>query len=114
MKRFILQLALILSVLIGCIFLVLNKADGGTDPFYIRFTTPKQQNLILGTSRAAQGLQPHVFDSICNVNFYNYSFTIAHSPYGPTYLNSIKKKLNKAGTKNPFKESKRNPIKKIT
>lgn len=65
----------------------------------MRFTTPKQESLIIGTSRAAQGLQPKVFETILNKQIYNYAFTVAHSPFGPTYLNSIKKKL-KPNTKN--------------
>ncbi|MBT8279917.1 MAG: hypothetical protein KJO41_13040 [Bacteroidia bacterium] len=59
----------------------------------MRFTSTKQENLIIGTSRSAQGLRPDIFNNILKKKFYNYSFTVAHSPYGPTYLNSIKKKL---------------------
>lgn len=95
MKKFIYKLLIFslipLISLIGVCFLV----DGSTDPFYLRFTTPKQQNLILGTSRAAQGLHPKVFRDIMGVNIYNYAFTIAHSPYGKVYLESIKEKHNK-------------------
>lgn len=74
---------------------VLSFADGYMDPYYIRFTSPKQKNLIIGTSRAAQGLQPKVFNNILGQNFYNYAFTIEHSPFGPIYFESIKKKLKK-------------------
>lgn len=73
---------------------VLSLVDGYSDPFYLRFTTPKQHNLLLGTSRAAQGLVPAVFDEQLHKKFYNYSFTIGHSPYGPVYLESIKRKLD--------------------
>ena len=65
---------------------------GDTDPFYLRFTTPKQQNLILGTSRAAQGLKPEIFGNVLGKEFFNYSFTNAHTPFGPVYLSSIKRK----------------------
>jgi hypothetical protein len=76
------------------------KLDGYTDPFYLRFTTPKQTSLILGTSRAAQGVEPSVINSLLQrSDIYNYAFTIAHSPYGPTYYNSIKSKLRE-DTKN--------------
>lgn len=68
--------------------------DGKTDSFYLKFTSPRQKNLILGTSRAAQGLQPAEFNRILQKKFYNYAFTIAHSPYGPIYLKSIMSKLN--------------------
>jgi len=94
MRKFIVQIT-ILSILVLVAFaLILSRANGYTDPFYIRFTTPKQQNLILGTSRAAQGVQPEVLKNAFNRNFNNYSFTIAHSPFGATYLESIKNKLD--------------------
>ncbi len=94
MKQFLIKTTLFLAVIIASFAFMLSLADGSTDPFYIRFTTPKQDNLILGTSRSAQGLLPQVFDSALHKTFFNYSFTIAHSPYGPAYLNSIKRKLN--------------------
>jgi len=76
----------------GILFLL---ADGYSDPFYIRFTTPPQSSLILGTSRAAQGVQPQVINAVLGRHdLFNYSFTRGNSPYGPIYLNSIKKKLN--------------------
>lgn len=95
MKKFIFQS--ITFAFIFCILIVLFCffADGYTDPFYLRFTTKKQTSLIIGTSRAAQGIKPEVLNKILGRNdIYNYSFTIGHSPYGPTYLNSIKKKIN--------------------
>ncbi|GGF51603.1 hypothetical protein [Echinicola rosea] len=66
-----------------------------TDPFYLRFTSHKQKNLILGTSRAAQGLQPEIFKERLGLEIYNYSFTLSHSPYGKVYYESIVKKHNK-------------------
>jgi hypothetical protein len=75
------------------------KLDGYTDQLYLRFTTPKQTSLILGTSRAAQGIEPSVINNVLQrSDIYNYSFTIVHSPYGPTYYKSIKSKLRE-GTK---------------
>lgn len=70
-------------------------ADGYTDPFYVRFTTPAQKNLIIGTSRAAQGLQPTKFEKVLGIKIYNYSFTVLHSPFGKVYFESILKKHNK-------------------
>ncbi len=97
MKKFLVKTFVFLFI--ACLLLLLPflffKLDGYTDPFYLRFTTPRQSSLIIGTSGAAQGIQPLVLDSILKrKDIYNYAFTIAHSPYGPTYLNSIKKKLN--------------------
>jgi hypothetical protein len=92
MKKFILHLSIISILTLSVILLILSRADGWTDPFYIRFTTPKQQNMILGTSRAAQGLQTKKFEQILNQGFYNYAFTVAHSPFGKVYYESIKRK----------------------
>jgi len=66
----------------------------------MRFATPKQSSLILGTSRAAQALQPQVIDTILErKDIFNYAFTIIQSPYGPAYLRSIESKI-KVDTKN--------------
>lgn len=83
-------------------FLILSRANGNTDPFYLRFTTSKQENLILGTSRSAQGLQPKEFNKILGKKFYNFSFTVVDSPYGPIYLNAIKKKLKENSKESIF------------
>lgn len=86
----------IFSLIVMLSFLgILSMAGGYTDAFYVRFTTPRQDNLILGTSRAAQGIQPKALNGILNRNFFNYAFTVDYSPYGPVYYESIKKKLNK-------------------
>lgn len=66
--------------------------------YYERFSSPQQTAFILGSSRAAS-VDPQVLDSILVPSFphlklYNYAFTWAHSPYGPVYLTSIKKKLD--------------------
>lgn len=77
-------------------FAVLSLADGYSDPYYLKFTTPTQNHLILGSSKAAQGLQPSVFNAALGINISNYSFDISKSPFGPAYLKSIKRKLHPA------------------
>lgn len=95
MKRFIFQSILISIISLSAILIIMLRADGYTDPFYVRFTTSKQQNMILGTSRAAQGLQPKVFEQILKKDINNFAFTAEHSPFGEVYLESIKRKHNK-------------------
>jgi len=95
MKKFVVRLLIVLGLFLSVLIYILSMADGYTDAFYMRFTSPQQNNLIIGTSRAAQGLQPKVLDSILKRSIYNFAFTIAHSPYGPTYYDKIKKKLKK-------------------
>lgn len=102
MKKFITHSIVFLVLIVVGFLFIISRADGYTDPFYIRFTTPKQENLILGTSRAAQGLQPQVFKTICSVSFFNYSFSSFDSPFGETYLNSIKRKIKRGNNDGVF------------
>ena len=95
MKKFIIHLCIFAVIVFISIFLILLQADGYADPYYLRFTAPKQTSLILGTSRAAQGIQPQIINTLLNRNdLYNFSFTIGTSPYGPTFLKSVKQKLD--------------------
>ena len=70
---------------------------GGVDAFYGRFASPAAGSLVLGTSRAAQGIRPAVLAERLAGQFegplLNYAFTLTHSPYGPAYLASIRRKL---------------------
>ncbi|MGE8432293.1 hypothetical protein [Chryseobacterium joostei] len=97
MKKSILRLAVFsvlpLLVIVYAIYFLEKK----TDDYYKRFTSPQQNSFILGSSRAAM-VDPAIMDNIIhqkfpNVALYNYSFTWAHSPYGPKYLESIEKKI---------------------
>ncbi|WP_068940487.1 hypothetical protein [Chryseobacterium timonianum] len=97
MKKSLLRL-IIFSILpllvLGYAVCFLSKHS---DDFYRRFTSPQQNSFILGSSRAAL-MDPAAIDSILhskypNTAMYNYSFTWAHSPYGPKYLESIEKKI---------------------
>jgi hypothetical protein len=71
--------------------------NGTADPYYRKLTSPKQSSLIIGTSKAAEGINPKVLNErMCEIGFskiFNYSFTIHESPFGIVYLNSIKRKL---------------------
>ncbi len=78
-------------------------ADGTFDDYYLRFTGPQRQALILGTSRAAQGLRPEVMNPILQRDgkqetLFNFAFTLGQSPYGPTYLEAVRKKLDPCAT----------------
>lgn len=95
MKKFLLKIILFITPLIIFAIIIVYKADGYTDAFYNRFTTPKHQSMILGTSRAAQGIQPKYLNKKLNVKINNYSFTLLHSPFGKIYLESIKRKHSK-------------------
>ena len=85
------------AVLLGALLLGPIVLKGRVDAFYGRFTSPAAGSLILGTSRAAQGIRPAVLAVRLGGQFQgpllNYAFTLTHSPYGPAYLASIKRKL---------------------
>ncbi len=88
---------LIHITLIPIILLVLSYAfwlDGYADPFYLHFASPQQNSLILGTSRSSLAICPFIFKKNGYEDVYNYSFTIAESPWGKDYYNSICRKLD--------------------
>jgi hypothetical protein len=92
------RLALLLvAALVGALALGPVVLRGRVDAFYGRFTSPQAGSLILGTSRAAQGIRPSVLNQRLAGQYagplLNYAFTLTHSPYGPAYLRSIQRKL---------------------
>ncbi|HEX8507541.1 MAG TPA: hypothetical protein VF630_19420 [Hymenobacter sp.] len=91
------------TALVGALALGPVVLNGRVDAFYGRFTTPPAGSLVLGTSRAAQGIRPAVLAARLGGRFeeplLNYAFTLTHSPYGPAYLRSIQRKL-RPGVKN--------------
>jgi len=102
MKRFIINTTIFVTLILGSIYIVLSRANGYSDPYYLKFTTPKQNSLIIGTSKAAQGIVPDVVNEILNIDIYNYSFNMSVSPYGPKYLESIKRKLSQKNKNGVF------------
>ena len=84
-------------VAVGALALGPVVLGGQVDAFYGRFASPKAGSLIVGTSRAAQGIQPAMLVAWMGQPFdgplLNYAFTLTHSPFGPAYLRSIKQKL---------------------
>jgi len=96
MKEFIRKISIYLIIAIGIHVLLGFFADGSTDDFYQRFTSKTQSSLIVGSSRAAQGIQPEVINKILSDReFYNFSFTLNNSSYGEIYNNAILKKIDK-------------------
>ncbi len=99
MQAFLIKMSLITVGVVGIHLIAAWQADGTTDPYYWRFATPKQHSLIIGTSRAAQGLLPAYFDFLSDGTqlegpMYNFAFTALHSPYGPKYLRAISHKIH--------------------
>jgi hypothetical protein len=102
MKRLIQSILLLACIAMALLLPVAYQLDSGHyDPFYTRFTTGKAPSLIIGTSRAAQGLQPAVFQDMAP-GMQNFAFTLSHSPYGKAYLELIRKKLDTSGGEGLF------------
>ena len=85
------------AALLGLLALAPVVLKGQVDAFYGRFASPPAGSLVLGTSRAAQGIRPAVLSAQLGSRFegplLNYAFTLTHSPYGPAYVRSIQRKL---------------------
>ena len=95
MRRFFTKLMMFSIFVLLSMFVIFTIADGSTDAMYLKFTTPQQDALVLGGSRAAQGLQPSQLNLVLNRwDIYNYAFQNPNSPYGDIYFESIKRKLN--------------------
>jgi hypothetical protein len=104
MQKLLLRLVLLLgtAALLGGLGIWAGLRRGYVDAFYARFAAPPAGSLVLGTSRAAQGIKPSVLAAQLKGYegpWLNYAFTLAESPYGPGYLRSIQRKLV-PGTKN--------------
>nr|WP_321232185.1 hypothetical protein [uncultured Psychroserpens sp.] len=82
-------------VILSSIAGVFYMADGKSDPFYKKISSAKQSSLILGSSRIGYAIKPSIIDKeLGNIQSFNYAFTYNTSPYGLTYLNSVKQKLD--------------------
>lgn len=76
---------LFLVAISGLTYLLRNRID----PYYVKLVSHATGGIILGDSRALQGLDPEKFDFTID----NFAFTIGHSPYDRSYLKLIQKKV---------------------
>ncbi len=107
MKRFIYKVVAFPIALIVFFYLYAFLGDGYSDEYYLRFTSPKQSAMILGISRAAQGIQPAIIDSVLStvypgIDMYNFAFSLGLSAYGPVYYRAIQQKLKEDAGKGVF------------
>lgn len=89
----------VFGVMVSAVVLVLLVGFGGyVDYFYVKFTSGPQRSLILGDSRAFQGIRPDLLDAETGRKFegntYNYAFTMGQAAYGDAYLESVRRKLD--------------------
>ncbi|MFC1586121.1 hypothetical protein ACFL5V_11275 [Fibrobacterota bacterium] len=98
---FIIKIALFLTIgVLPSVAFFMLTLNGYADYYYLKFTTSNQKSLILGTSRALQGILPSVLNELSEKKFegpvYNYAFTLGTGSMGPSYYYSIMKKLDKS------------------
>ncbi len=71
--------------------------DGNTMIYFYKCSSEKQENLIIGTSRASQAIMPSVIKDSLGIGMFNFAFNGTTSPYGQVYTRAIDEKL-KANT----------------
>lgn len=104
LNKFLLK-SFLLSLIVSILFIFFSfgiDKYGMSDWAYKRFTARKYYSLVIGTSRAAQGIQPAVINSFFKndeyqLPIYNFSFTVVASPYGELYYNAIDKMVEMDG-----------------
>ncbi len=97
MKKTFIKFLVYALVLIVIHYMAAMQAGSYFDPFYLRFTSGQHPSLILGTSRAAQGILPEVLNQELTDDYtpiFNFGFTVANSPYGKVYRKAIQQKLD--------------------
>ena len=70
---------------------------GRIGDIYPRIITPRQHSLVIGTSRAAQSVNPLILneclEELYTPDLYNFAFHLDISSYNPYYVEAIRKKL---------------------
>ncbi len=66
------------------------KNEPYVDAFYRRFTRHHNGSIVLGTSRAAQGIEPSILNNVVGEDFYNFSFTMKQSSFEKSYFEALK------------------------
>lgn len=106
MKKILIHLSFfVVLLLIGLFLYFAFFLNGKADQFYPKIIGNKYNSLVIGSSRAGQGIIPSIFNK-SNLQFdremYNFSFTIDHSRFGDIYLNAVKKKIKTDRTNGLF------------
>ena len=99
MRKFLVKTSIAVFIALVLHLIAGFYAGGKTDAYYLRFTGQSKRSMIIGTSRASQGMVPSQFDPLIqSAGFegpmYNFAFTSLTSPFGEVYLNKIQQKLD--------------------
>ena len=98
MKRFILLTTCMCGITVCLLVIALMAIPAGRiGDIYPRIITPRQHSLVIGTSRAAQSVNPLILNEclkeLYTPDLYNFAFHLDISSYNPYYVEAIRKKL---------------------
>jgi hypothetical protein len=96
-KTFILKLFAVALFALLIHAAMIPLVDGNTMIYFYKCSSEKQENLIIGTSRASQAIMPSVIKDSLGIDMLNFAFNGTTSPYGQVYARAIEEKL-KANT----------------
>ncbi len=102
MQKFSLHTGILISLILAFAVYSYHQASGRADANYAKVSSPVQRNLILGNSKAAQGLNPSALKRHTGIEFYNFAFSVFASPYGPDYTDCILRKLDTTAKNQTF------------
>lgn len=97
-RKLIIKFTVFSVILAGVYFFAIwQLVQGQVDYFYAKFTN-QASSMIIGISRANDGISPNIIEQNFGKNeidypVLNFAFTNQISDYGPVYLNAIKKKI---------------------
>ena len=105
-KSLILKISFLAAFLVICYFgFVYNLTQGYVDHNYNKFTY-KAGSLVLGISRAHDGISPAIIEQKLNNSIQkpvlNFAFEKSQSAFGKVYLNAIKHKIDTTSTNGLF------------
>lgn len=100
MKSFLIKIAVFGLVAFICHLVAGLFMNGNTDPYYLKFTPHANTGLVVGTSRASQGICPS--DLKNHPGLFNAAFTLNTSPFGPRYNRYLDKMMNKVDRNQHF------------
>jgi hypothetical protein len=101
-RTFILKLAAVCSFIVLLHAAMIPFVDGTILIYFHKCSSPKQNSLIIGTSRASQALMPSVFKDSLDIDILNFAFNGTTSPYSKVYSHAINEKLADNSSKGTF------------
>lgn len=99
MRKFVVNtLLMVLAVVLAYFGIFCCIPAGKIGDVYPRVTTPRKHSLVVGTSRAAQGIDPDILnarlkDVYPGCDLYNFAFHIDETTYNEIYYSAVIKKL---------------------